>query len=107
MFQWRLTALIRQLGRGFGYFKPQIVHRLVDGAARGQITTAAPRREPRRRDRNRPTTSSIWLIASSNGIKSRFFSEMWSLSNAAFAKASSSGVTVASRRASPQRSNSR
>ena len=47
MFQWRLTALIRQLGRGFGYLKPQIVHRLVDGAARGQITTAAPGHEPR------------------------------------------------------------
>jgi hypothetical protein len=32
---------------GFAYLKPQVIHRLVDGAARGQITTAAPRREPR------------------------------------------------------------
>ena len=43
----RLAALIRQLGRGFGYLKPQVIHRLVNHTARGQITTAAPGREAR------------------------------------------------------------
>jgi hypothetical protein len=45
--QWRLAALIRQLVRGFGYLKPQVVHRSVDRTTRGQITTAAPGREAR------------------------------------------------------------
>ena len=45
--QWRLAALIRQLGRGLGYLKPQFVHRLVDGAAHSQIATATTSREPR------------------------------------------------------------
>ena len=47
MIQWRLAALIRQLRRGLGYLKPQVVHRLVDRTTRSQITTAAPGREAR------------------------------------------------------------
>ena len=45
IIQWRLAALIRQLGAGFGYLDAQIVHGFVDSAARGQITTAAPGRQ--------------------------------------------------------------
>jgi len=52
----RLAALIRQLAAGFRYLKPQIVHRLVDGSARGQITTAAPGREVRQARYN-PTSA--------------------------------------------------
>jgi hypothetical protein len=37
----------RQLGRGFGYLKPQIIHRLVDHTPHGQITTTAPGGEAR------------------------------------------------------------
>jgi hypothetical protein len=45
--RWRFAALIRQLGAGFGYLKPQVIHRLIDHTTRGQITTAAPGREAR------------------------------------------------------------
>ena len=47
VIRWRFAALIRQLGAGFGYLKPQVIHRLVDRTTRGQITTAAPGREAR------------------------------------------------------------
>ena len=45
--QCRLAALIRQLGRRLGYLKPQVIYRLIDGAACSQVATAAPRSEPR------------------------------------------------------------
>ena len=47
MIKWWLATLISQPGRGFGYFKPQVIHRLVNGTTRCQITTATPGREAR------------------------------------------------------------
>ena len=43
----RLAALVGHRGAGFDYLDAQLKHRLVDGAAHGQITTAAPGREAR------------------------------------------------------------
>ncbi len=45
--QYRLAVLIGQLGRGCRDIAPQIKDRLIDGAARSQVATAAPRSEPR------------------------------------------------------------
>jgi hypothetical protein len=50
----RFTALICELGAGFGYLDAQVKHGLVDRAARGQITTAASGRQTAQAGQEQP-----------------------------------------------------
>jgi hypothetical protein len=45
--QYRFAVLIRQLGRGFRNIAPHVEHSLLDGPARSQVATGAPRGKPR------------------------------------------------------------
>jgi hypothetical protein len=52
--QLRLASLVGQLGRGLGYLKPQVIRRLIDGAAYSHVATAAPRSEARQPSQKQP-----------------------------------------------------